>query len=68
MMKDNKNTLAQYGSLGMQLVVGLTLCVYGGLWLDKKIATTTPIFIWLLPLILIISMIIKVIKETTNNS
>jgi uncharacterized membrane protein len=67
-MKDNKNTLAQYGSLGMQLVVGLTLCVYGGLWLDKKIAIKTPIFIWLLPLILIISMIVKVIKETTNNS
>lgn len=65
-MEDNKqNILATYGSLGMQMLVGVGLAAYGGMWIDKKIGIAIPIFIWLFPLLVIVVMIVKLIKDTT---
>ncbi len=65
-MEDDKpNILAKYGSLGTQMLVGVGLGAYGGMWIDKKTGITIPIFIWLLPLLVIIAMIVKLIKDTT---
>lgn len=66
-MQNNKNLLIQYAGFAAQLLLGLGLMVYGGMWLDKKIAIGFPLFVWLLPLLLIVAMIIKVIKDTTKN-
>lgn len=62
---DKKNILAKYGSLGTQMLVGVGLAAYVGMWIDKKIAITTPIFIWLSPLSVIIVIIVQLIKDTT---
>lgn len=65
-MDDNKqNILAKYGSLGTQMLVGVGLATYGGMWIDKKIDIKIPIFIWLLPMLVIVVMIVKLIKDTT---
>lgn len=58
--------LLQYLGLATQLVAALLLAVYGGFWLDKKMALTVPVFAWLLPLLILIGMLVKVIRDTSN--
>ena len=69
-MKDShnnsQNSLMQYAGYAGQLAVGLILAVYAGMWVDKQIAIRIPIFIWLLPLLLLIVMLIKVVKDTSK--
>ena len=62
---DKQNILARYASLGTQMLVGVGLAAYGGKWIDKKTGNIIPIFIWLLPLLVILTMIVKLIKDTT---
>ena len=62
----NKNLLIQYASLGAQLLSGLLVAVFIGYWLDKKIKFSFPVFIWLLPLIVIVGMILKAVKDTSK--
>ena len=62
----NKNLLFQYASLGTQILAGLIIAVAVGYWLDEKIKFSFPIFIWVLPLLVIISMILKVVRDTSK--
>lgn len=62
----NKNLLIQYASLGAQLLAGLIVAVFLGNWIDEKAKFTFPVFIWLLPLIVIIGMILKAVKDTST--
>ncbi len=66
-MQDKPNNpLMQYAGLAVQLAAGLLLAVYAGMWLDKWIAFGIPLLIWLLPLLLLIGMMIKVIRDTSK--
>ena len=56
----------QYAGLAVQLAAGLLLAVYAGIWLDKWIGFGIPLLIWLLPLLLLIGMMIKVIRDTSK--
>lgn len=56
----------QYAGLAFQLIASLCIAVYGGLKLDTWLKITTPVFVWLLPLIVIIAMLIKIIKDTSK--
>ncbi len=56
----------QYAGLAAQLAAGLLMMVYMGNWLDKWVAFKIPIFIWSLPLLLVIGMIIKAIRDTSK--
>jgi len=62
----NKSLLIQYAAIGSQLVAGLIITVFAGKWIDEKLHFSVPIFIWLLPLIFIISIILKAIKDTSK--
>jgi hypothetical protein len=42
------------------------LTVYLGKWIDKWTRLGIPVFIWALPLLLIIGMIIKAIRDTSK--
>ncbi len=65
--KHSPNTLLmQYASLAGQLAVGLLLMVYLGSKLDNWVRPGIPVFIWLLPLFLVIGMIVKVIRDTSK--
>jgi len=64
--KEPKNPLAQYAGFAVQLAAALILAVYAGMWLDKKIALEFPLLIWLLPLLVLIVMLIKVVKDTSK--
>ncbi len=62
----NKNLLLQYAAVGSQLLAGLLLTVFTGKWIDEKLHFSFPVLIWLLPVIFIVSMILKVIRDTSK--
>jgi len=65
-MQDNKKLLFKYAGFAIQLLVALGIAVYTGLWIDKKAKLSNPLWVWLLPLVLLVLMIVKVIKDTSK--
>lgn len=65
--KESSNKiLLRYAGMGAQILVSLGLAVFVGLKLDALVRTPFPILVWLLPLLVIIGMIIKTIKDTSR--
>ena len=67
--KPNKNgssDLLRYAGLGMQLFVALGLAVFAGLKCDAWLNKGKPLLVWILPLIVIIAMIYKLVKDTSK--
>ncbi len=62
----NNNLLYQYMGFTFQLLAGIGLAVYAGFWADKWIKPGIPVFIWLLPLLVIIAAIVKAVKDTSG--
>lgn len=63
---DGKKLLLQYAGFATQLVVALGLGVFAGHWIDKKISISVPVFTWLLPLLILLVMFWKVMKDTSK--
>ncbi|MFN4007498.1 MAG: AtpZ/AtpI family protein [Chitinophagaceae bacterium] len=57
----------QYTSLGMQLLTSIALSTYVGLWLDKKQWVSFPLFVWLLPIVVIVGGMYQLIKVLNKN-
>ena len=66
--KSSNNILYRYAGMGAQILVSLGLAVFIGLKLDGWIGTPFPVLVWLLPLLVILGMIIKTIKDTSKPS
>jgi len=64
MEKKNNHLLIHYAGLAAQIIIGLGLTTWLGMWLDKKKDFPKPLFTWILPIILLIGMLIKAIKDT----
>ncbi|WP_410528412.1 AtpZ/AtpI family protein [Segetibacter sp. 3557_3] len=64
----NNNLLLKYAGLTMQLLVGLALAVWIGMKLDAWLAFSTPLFVWILPLLVITAMIYQIIKDTSKKN
>ena len=62
----NKNLLMQYFSFAWQLLAGLGIAVYVGILLDGWMKLNTPLLVWILPLLVITTMMVKVIRDTTK--
>ncbi len=62
----NNRLLYQYMGFAFQLLAGLALAVYAGFWADRWIKPGIPVFIWLLPLLVIITTIVKAVKDTSG--
>jgi hypothetical protein len=58
----------KYAGLGMQIFVSLGLAVFAGYKVDKWINMRFPVFVWVLPLIVLFLMIFKLIRETSKRS
>lgn len=65
-MESNKKLLYRYAGFTMQLLVSLGLATYIGYWIDKKTAYSIPLLVWILPLLILITMIFKAIKDTNK--
>jgi hypothetical protein len=64
--KSNRYYLIKYGSFAFQLLAILVLVIFLGITLDKKIGSNFLLFSWLFPLLVILGMIVKVLKDTAQ--
>jgi hypothetical protein len=58
----------KYAGLGMQIFVSLGLAVFAGYKIDQWLRTHFPVFVLVLPLIVLFLMIYKLIKDTSKRS
>ena len=63
--KRNVNLL-QYASMGTQFLVGIGIGVFIGLKADGWLKLKIPLLVWILPLLIIIGVTLKLIKETSK--
>jgi hypothetical protein len=63
--KNDNRLLLKYAGLATQLFIALALAVYLGIKIDGWWVLKNPIFVWVLPLIVIAAIIYKVIKDTS---
>ena len=63
---NSTNELMRYAGLASQILVSLAIAVFAGYKLDKWIDMPFPLLVWLLPLVVLIMMIYKLIKDTSN--
>ncbi|MFZ9214072.1 MAG: AtpZ/AtpI family protein [Sediminibacterium sp.] len=68
MTQKDPRPFLQYASVATQLLVAFAFAAFGGKWLDLKFFSRTPVFIWILPLLVGIGMIVKVIKDTDSKA
>ncbi len=64
--KENDKLLLKYLGLATQIMLSLALAVFVGLKLDKWLSFSTPLLVWILPLLILIAMIWQVIKDTSK--
>ncbi|HET9057637.1 MAG TPA: hypothetical protein VFN30_12400 [Chitinophagaceae bacterium] len=62
---NNTRFLMRYTSLAMQLLLSLGAAVFLGLKADSWISLTFPLFSWLLPLLVLMAILYKVVKDTS---
>jgi hypothetical protein len=65
---DNNKLLLQYASLGTQILVSLGLAVFIGLKVDERLHLSFPILVWALPLLVLIGIITKLIRDTSRKN
>ena len=65
MNKEPDKSLWKYAGLATQFLVAIGIAVFGGLQLDKWLKLKTALTVWILPLLVIIGIIIKIIKDTS---
>jgi len=58
----------QYAGMGGQILVSLGIGVFLGLKGDEWLKFTFPLFVWILPLLILIAMIARLIKATSKKN
>ena len=61
-------SLWKYASLTTQFFIIIGITMYLGWWIDRRLSLQFPIAIWTLPLLAIIVIIIKIIKDTNHTT
>lgn len=56
----------RYAGLGSQILVSLGVAVFAGYHADKWLNIAFPLFVWILPLLVVSVMMYKLIKETSK--
>ena len=62
--KVDNTLLWKYAGFATQLTVALAVSVYAGIKLDSLFNFKNPVIVWVLPLLVIVVLIYKVIKDT----
>lgn len=66
MSKPDNNLLWKYAGLATQFMLAIGIAVYAGLRADKWLKIKMPLAVWVLPLLVIIAVIYKIIKDTAQ--
>ena len=64
--KSTQTDLLKYAGLGSQILVSLGIAVFAGYKIDEWLKIPLPLLVWLLPLVVLIGMIFKLIKDTSK--
>lgn len=64
--KNNNRLMYQYAGMAFQMLAAIGFGVFAGIQADKWINTPVPIFLWVLPLLIVIAMIVKAVKDTSK--
>lgn len=64
--KKNNFSLLQYAGLAMQWIVLLVIAVYLGKSIDAKWMNNEPLLIWILPLLGLVGLMVKLIRDTSK--
>jgi hypothetical protein len=64
--KETNRELMQYAGMGMQFLVSIALGIFIGSKADKWLHFSFPLLVWLLPLLIIIGLIVKIVKDTSK--
>lgn len=62
--KPDNSLLWKYAGFATQLIIALGLAVFIGLKMDRWLRFSFPVAVWVLPLLIIIALIVKAIKDT----
>lgn len=67
MQQNNSNKLLwRYAGLGFTFLAAISIALLIGNKLDSYLNTPYPILVWVLPLLFIISILIKVIRDSNT--
>ncbi len=64
--KENNSDLLRYAGMGMEFLASIALGIFIGLKADNWLKFSFPLLVWLLPLLIIIALTIKIIKDTSK--
>ena len=64
--QNNNRDLLRYAGLATQLFLALGLAVFAGIKLDQWLNLSFPVLVWVLPLLILVSLMYKIIKETNK--
>lgn len=62
----NNSDLMRYAGMGAQIFVSLGIAVFAGYKADKWLGLSLPLLVWLLPVIVLVLLIYKLMKETSK--
>lgn len=62
--RESNKQLMRYAGMAMQFLVSIGLGVFFGLKIDEWLHFSFPLLVWLLPLLMIVGILIKIIKDT----
>jgi hypothetical protein len=64
--KPPRNLLLFYSGMAAQFLVVIGLMVFAGLKVDNYLGVSFPVFVWLLPLVIIAGLIFKAVRDTSK--
>lgn len=64
--QESNKLLLKYAGLTMQFLIGIALGFFLGLKMDEWLQFSFPLLVWLLPLLVIITIIVKIIIDTSK--
>ncbi|MCA0396230.1 MAG: AtpZ/AtpI family protein [Bacteroidetes bacterium] len=67
-VKPPDNSWTRWVGLGAQFAGAIGFGLWLGNWLDGRMSKSTPLFIWLLPLLLIAVLLYQLIKATAKRN
>jgi hypothetical protein len=62
----NSNQLTQYAGMAFQFLAAIGIAVFAGLKADEWLNWAMPVWVWVLPLLVISGMIYSVIRNSSK--
>jgi F0F1-type ATP synthase assembly protein I len=66
--KPSNQTLMRYMGLATQFFISIGVGLWLGSMIDNYFSIQSPLFIWVLPLLIVVSSLIKIIIDTNKKS